>query len=221
MSSCQKCRQPLSLDDSIAALSPSAYDMISGPSPPPSLPSPLTHPSLTASIANHHPTRTRQSYVPIPSRYTSTRPSLPPIHISPHPPSGLGPGDSFVVLTESVVRPARADSIGRAGSQSGGALAALASSSEDERSTTPLTPRLAQLSVLYGLLSSNTPVDHPLCTECMEALLGLMRAELDEGKRERDRLLGFEKEVMRKRTEESVGREGLAREIAKVCYCGF
>lgn len=64
-------------------------------------------------------------------------------------------------------------------------------------------------------------MDHPLCTECMEALLGLMRAELDEGKRERDRLLGFEKEVMRKRTEESVGREGLAREIAKVCYCGF
>lgn len=51
--------------------------------------------------------------------------------------------------------------------------------------------------------------------------MGLMRAELDEGKRERDRLLGFEKEVMRKRTEESVGREGLAREIAKVCYCGL
>lgn len=93
----------------------------------------------------------------------------------------------------------------------------LSGDGESERTQAmPLTPRLAQLGQLYNLLSANTAVDHPLCTECMDGLLALMAKELEEGKRDRDRLIGFEREVGKRREEGVVGRDVLAREIAKV-----
>lgn len=42
---------------------------------------------------------------------------------------------------------------------------------------------------------------HPLCTECTELLFELMTRELDALKKERERLLGFEKEVVKRREE--------------------
>ncbi|PRQ76310.1 Atg6/Beclin, partial [Rhodotorula toruloides] len=66
---------------------------------------------------------------------------------------------------------------------------------------TSLTPHLSQLSSLYTLLSSQSSLTHPLCTECTESLLTLMTRELDELRKEKDRLSGFEREVGRKREE--------------------
>ena len=47
----------------------------------------------------------------------------------------------------------------------------------------------------------------------------MMAKELEEGKRDRDRLIGFEREVGKRREEGVVGRDVLAREIAKVRFC--
>ncbi|KWU44004.1 autophagy protein 6, partial [Rhodotorula sp. JG-1b] len=46
-----------------------------------------------------------------------------------------------------------------------------------------------------------TGLSHPLCTECTELLFELMTRELDALKKERDRLLGFEKDVHKRRDE--------------------
>ncbi|KAK4054164.1 Vacuolar protein sorting-associated protein atg6 [Microbotryomycetes sp. JL201] len=80
----------------------------------------------------------------------------------------------------------------------------------------PLTPRIAQLSNLYSLLSSKSSIDHPLCTECIEQLLPLMSKQLDEAKKERERLLAFEKDVLKRKDEGQVQtREQSQKEIAK------
>ncbi|GAA6025956.1 hypothetical protein JCM8202_004283 [Rhodotorula sphaerocarpa] len=94
-----------------------------------------------------------------------------------------------------------------------------------------LQSHLAQLSALYTLLSTSptaggpssrtgssgggsggggTGLAHPLCTECTELLFELMTRELDALKKERDRLVGFEKEVTRKRDEAAKARAAAA-----------
>jgi hypothetical protein len=172
----------------------------------------------------------------------------------------FGPGESFVVLTESVVGPARTASHQQSGfhtvtkSENGLSKVENASSSssspredsdarrfssssgspvmaktmgskqvstgkrnEEITMTAPLTPRLTQLSHLHHLLSSKTSVDHPLCAECMETLLALMGRELDEARKERDKLIAFEHEAIKKQ-EEGTGKEKevLEKDIFKV-----
>lgn len=95
---------------------------------------------------------------------------------------------------------------------------ASADSSTNNNNNNSLQVHLAQLSNLYALLSlppsavsSTTPssaggaggtgLSHPLCTECTELLFELMTRELDALKKERDRLLGFEKDVHKRRDE--------------------
>ncbi|BGP16869.1 Vacuolar protein sorting-associated protein atg6 [Rhodosporidiobolus nylandii] len=119
------------------------------------------------------------------------------------PRTPLNPTDSFVVLTESVLGPPPASP---ASAPAAPVDSSSASSSPSAADPTALTPRLQQLSHLYSLLSSTSSVDHPLCTECTEVLLGLMAKELDEGRKERDRLVGFEREVLKRR--EDAKREG-------------
>ncbi|BGP48944.1 Vacuolar protein sorting-associated protein atg6 [Rhodotorula kratochvilovae] len=255
--SCQRCRQPLAfpaaslpsphppphpvqIDESIAALSPSTYDLLSAsdriPNPP-ARPSggglrgtgaatqPRTGrvpPGLQPlyGIAQRYPVpRTTIQRVTVPSSSSSSSSTAPaPVP----PPRALGPAESFVVLTDSVLRPPSA--------LTSSALPAASSSSAagaDPSSTAApplLTPHLAQLNALYTLLSSSSSVDHPLCTECIEVLLALLARELDEGKKERDRLIGFEKDVLRRRDEarKAAGgkdvdlREALERDIAKL-----
>ncbi|BGP32760.1 Vacuolar protein sorting-associated protein atg6 [Rhodotorula toruloides] len=151
-------------------------------------------------------------------------PSSKPSPTAVLPRSGLGPTESFVVLTDSVFGSASAAALPAPGS----APRPAASSSDPFSSPaqpTSLTPHLSQLSALYTLLSSQSSLTHPLCTECTESLLTLMTRELDELRKEKDRLAGFEKEVGRKREEvrKSLGvatdaevREALEKEIAKL-----
>lgn len=72
---------------------------------------------------------------------------------------------------------------------------------------------------MYNLLSTHSQADHPLCVECMDLLLVAMGRQLEETRRERDRLVGFEREVA-KRREEGKGqtREEMERDINKVSW---
>jgi beclin 1 len=48
-------------------------------------------------------------------------------------------------------------------------------------------------------LSSRTPIDHPLCTECTTLLQSELQKELEELSRERDAYIAFERGVLRDR----------------------
>lgn len=234
---CQKCKQPLkllnNLDDSLAALSPSAYDIISASFSSQYQPNQHQSPSrIPPSLRTAYQTTTS------PRSYATN--SRPPIKVtSPYPIPSLTqlPSDSFVVLTESVVGPARTatangnnsqdNSLTRAGGSptphaNNSNPSGTSASNSNSASTAPaaLTPHLHQLSNLYQIISATSSIDHPLCTDCMEALIALMGKELEDGKRERDRLIAFERDVVRKREEAGSagvagGREALMKEIAK------
>ncbi|KAL8292204.1 hypothetical protein RQP46_001670 [Phenoliferia psychrophenolica] len=220
---CQKCRQPLlgRVEDSLAALSHSAYDIVGASitdrRAPTHQPPDLSR--LAPSLRPLYNTTLAQRAYATPS--TSAARSLPPVRVqSPysapahHPHHQLGPAESFVVLTESVVRPARTASAAEDnGVQNGGGGA---SAGEGGSPPPPLTERLAQLDNLYSILSANSGVDHPLCTECMDGLLGMMSKELDESKKEKERLVAYEREVAKRREEGVVGKDALAKEIAKL-----
>ncbi|KAG0663905.1 autophagy protein 6 [Rhodotorula mucilaginosa] len=231
------------VQDSVAALSPSTYDFLSAsdrftaPAPP----------TAGAAAAAAPPRPNAAARMPYPQMYNLVRNRTPapnPVDriVVPPPPQRrtLGPQDSYIVLTESVISPnsnagpamtapstISANSAGastqptQAGSSArrqatpdGPSTAqdgddAVANSSSDNNNNS-LQAHLAQLSNLYALLSlppstvasaGGTGLSHPLCTECTELLFELMTRELDALKKERDRLLGFEKDVHKRRDE--------------------
>ncbi|KAK4054376.1 Vacuolar protein sorting-associated protein atg6 [Microbotryomycetes sp. JL221] len=174
-----------------------------------------------------------------------TVPGLPQQHAaslanSPFSAHTRGPAESFVVLdhvaqslaalpaTNQVARLYKPNSAS-ATQASTVAATALSSSSQQQHASfvnnhedldhsiaAPLIPRIAQLSNLYQLLSSKSSIDHPLCTECIEQLLTIMAKQLDEGKKERERLLAFEKDFAKRKDEGLVQtKEALMKEIAK------
>ncbi|GAA5922198.1 hypothetical protein JCM1841_000672, partial [Sporobolomyces salmonicolor] len=244
MISCQKCRQPLSpssfvnylppsssssarhpasapshlppIDDSLAALSPSTYDFLSASERFPSAAQPPNlRPLYNLAARSLAPSTAQRIVVTAPHPHQHANPAARASGPGGPP---LGPAESFVVLSDSVFRP----------QQPGPPLPSpsvpsTSSPSTSAASTSPtsLLPRLTQLSHLSALLSSSSSVDHPLCTECIEVLLQLMAKELDEGKRERDRLSAFEKDVAKRRNEAKldgsvVGKEVLEKDIAKL-----
>ncbi|GAA5826416.1 hypothetical protein JCM11251_002356 [Rhodosporidiobolus azoricus] len=213
-------QQPI--DDSTASLSPSTYDFLTASER-------LPHPGIdgqggsrrgSAPPADSRPlytAATRHSGSPATTVHRLTVPPPPSSHVH-HPPS-VGPTDSFVVLTQSVLAPAILPSTSSTTSS-----ATPLSQTDDPSAPPSLTPHLSLLSHLSSLLSSTSSLSHPLCTECAQVLLGLMARELDEGKKERDRLVGFEREVEKKRNEArqsgaptgEKAREALERDIAKL-----
>ncbi|GAA5876091.1 hypothetical protein JCM3774_004501, partial [Rhodotorula dairenensis] len=219
--------------DSVAALSPSAYDFLSASdrftaAPPPPVP-----------------------LAPYPHMYQRARTPAQPQHqhaitriVVPPPPQNqqrrsLGPQDSYIVLSDSVLTPpppprqtATSPNPGPVTPATAAAVAATdpPPSAENDNdndgnsissnNNNSLQAHLAQLSNLYALLSSpptspsgagagagagsgtgtgGTGFAHPLCTECTELLFELMTRQLDSLKRERDRLLAFEKDLHKKR----------------------
>jgi beclin 1 len=82
--------------------------------------------------------------------------------------------ESFILLNESSILPVQNQS-----------LAALGG------------PALA--SNLHTLLSSKTPISHPLCTECTALLQSELQKEVEELSRERDAYINFERGILRNR----------------------
>jgi beclin len=71
--------------------------------------------------------------------------------------------------------------------------------------TSPLSHHLRSTLRLFNLLSSRTDLDHPLCAECTDNLLGELTRQLEETKKTRDGYIAFEKEVRKEKERERDG----------------
>lgn len=75
----------------------------------------------------------------------------------------------------------------------------------DQLNPSPLSHHLRSTLRLFNLLSSRTDLDHPLCAECTDNLLGELTRQLEETKKTRDGYIAFEKEVRKEKERERDG----------------
>ena len=62
---------------------------------------------------------------------------------------------------------------------------------------------------IHSILSSRTPINHPLCTECTALLQSELQRQLEELTRERDAYLKFERGILRNREKSKTSRARL------------
>ncbi|KAI0443200.1 autophagy protein Apg6-domain-containing protein [Xylaria telfairii] len=186
---CQKCRNPLRLDGSLADLNPAAFDL------------------LVASSAQQPPKRSqsaRSSYSHEPERRTLydrvSSNTGPPIFKK----QGSGvrgdghPRDSsamsFVLLTESQVAPPR---LTTPHEQPGPSQQRRASFSTGQRGDgrTAQPHEAERINRLFEILSARSDVDHPVCVECAEMLVDGLQKRLESSVRERDAYASYLKQV--------------------------
>jgi beclin 1 len=221
------------LDASLVDLSPSQYDMIATSLPP--APSTrvkymteaeqLAHlPSSPASKAAWHHgehTNSARASPPLSSRAQGKQPQR----------NYPAPNESFVLLQDSVIRsipsalPPNASPrpAATASPRSMPTKGAPPSSKPlqiepDQPNPTPISRHLRSTMRLFGLLTTRTDIDHPLCAECTQILLSSLQRQLDETKKERDGYIAFEKEVKKEKDRESqdVSRDEAERKIEKL-----
>ncbi|KAI0036963.1 autophagy protein Apg6-domain-containing protein [Vararia minispora EC-137] len=218
---CQQCKQPLQLDASLVDLAPSAYDMIVGSLPPqsPSHPPPadeseqLAH--LPASPAMKAIWRAAVENGGSPARTTLSPRAQGKLPV--RSPIGL-PNESFVLLQDSAIRSIPTHpSPPRAKNASGPSKVVVNGKPPElpfvpDHPSSPLSHHLRSTQRLLNVLSSQTDIDHPLCSECTHALLTTLSRQLDETKKERDGYIAFEKEVKREKERE---KDGIQKEEAE------
>ena len=102
---------------------------------------------------------------------------------------------SFVMLTESQVAPAQETFTSATGGskndQSKTPVPATAPTVEHQRS---LSQRIESNNRLFEILSSQSDIDHPICTECTDLLLSNFQSRLLASTKERDAYISFLKE---------------------------
>lgn len=226
---CQKCKQPLELDSSLADLTPSSYDLLA---------SSIQHPAIRVRLSE----KDKLNQVPAPPgvkdtwRRSALRPNntLPYLSARAHgkqPQRSLAgaPNESFVFLQDSVVQriptnlPSSAStertvSTNRDSSAVSGVRPSFNQPSNDvtHRSTSPLSSKVKSTAKLFSLLSTRTDIDHPLCTECTDSLLKSLSEQLKDTMRERDGYIAFEKELKKERSREEEPVEEIERRIERL-----
>ncbi|WVQ97412.1 hypothetical protein IAU59_004525 [Kwoniella sp. CBS 9459] len=177
---CQRCHQPLLLDPSMHDITPSQYSLIASNLPAPAPASTLPASSKLASLP--------------PSSQPGAKVWAEANHLVPATGSGSAGGrgvaESYILLSESALMPPppSARSTSRASSTSGSQL------------PISVPPHSEQLvSQLHSVLSSNTPISHPLCTECTALLTGEFQKMAEELTKERDAYISFEQSIQRNR----------------------
>ncbi|MBW0490768.1 hypothetical protein O181_030483 [Austropuccinia psidii MF-1] len=236
---CQRCKQPLRMDESFANLAPSAYDMIASLSDRNNA---ALYPYQLQQLDPNSRNQPSTSTLPLTqSNIRRTRPFPPsglasPVRVANHTPNQTAsnsptnnrgtisaqstnfsfnpaPTESFVVLSESVLGAARAQLTNKDNSplnpKSHGPL-----SSPNSSSSHQLDVRLAKL---VQLLSQNpATIEHPLCTECTDKLLELTNNEMQAAKSNRDRYAVFERELNRERALAASSPEGSYETCQKI-----
>ncbi|WWC58672.1 uncharacterized protein I303_101216 [Kwoniella dejecticola CBS 10117] len=180
---CQRCHQPLLLDPSIQNLTPSQLNLISS-----SLPAPEPFSALPASAKLAALPPSSQASGKIWAEANSIASSS-----RSKPTSGVA--ESYILLSESSLLPPEQSA---ASSSSRGIEQNPASSSSN------LNSNLSNQ--LHQIISSDTPISHPLCTECTALLTTEFQKMAEELTRERDAYINFEKEIQRHREKQSSGR---------------
>lgn len=228
---CQKCKQPLQLDPSLADLTRSSFDLISSSLPPLNARQSSEKEKLDSLPAPENVKNTwRRAQTQTAS---SANPNLSPRALGKQPVRGTGitgaPTESFVFLQDSVVqkipsagatptRPSRTK-----GRETTTIRVTKAQSNSSTESTarpnaSPPTPntRPRPTSKLFTLLSNRTDIDHPLCTDCTEGLLKSLNEQLKDISRERDGYIAFEKELKKERQREEEPVEEVEKRIERL-----
>ncbi|KAF8894100.1 beclin 1 protein [Infundibulicybe gibba] len=222
---CQQCKEPLQLDASLIDLAPSTYDMIVGTLP--TSPRSIRHASEAQNLAQlPSPSSVKSAWqrskgVTSSSKVSST---LSPRAQGKKPQLSPLPNESFVLLQDSVVRevpppnPPKGQQPFRNISAKQDSVQSPPQAEPDHTNPSPLSHHLRSTARLFNLLSAHTDVDHPLCAECTQILLGTLQRQLEETKKERDGYLAFEKEIKREREREgqTVSKEEAYRKIEKL-----
>lgn len=174
MATCQRCRQPIR-NSSSSSLNQSSFDLLASHLPDSGYYNNTQNASSAAQFARLPPSLQAAYGVP-------ARPASPMLrrNVAGQPPH---PTESFVMLTESQVRP----------SPSSDSSATGGSSPDQDKSL--VSSHLRHSENIYNLLSSKTEIDHPLCSDCADLLQDAMTKQLEEVKKERERYLAFEKQV--------------------------
>ncbi|KAI5123919.1 hypothetical protein M0805_006337 [Coniferiporia weirii] len=229
---CQKCRQPLRLDASLADLTPSSYDLLASTLASPLSPRPSSsdNDKLDQLSAPMNVKNTWRRVASAQTGHISPTPSsLSPRALAKQPQRSLAgpPNESFVFLQDSVVQkipspgqaPSRAIRVSSVGSQDSGAVRSPSTPQHNAFSpstTSPLSHKLKFTNKLFSLLSSRTELDHPLCTECTDSLLKGLSEQLKDTMRERDGYLAFEKELKKERQREEEPADEVGRRIERL-----
>ncbi|CAG8484757.1 7609_t:CDS:2 [Ambispora leptoticha] len=191
MFSCQHCKQPIKIDESLVDLNNTSIDLLLAPPPEDDLRS-------TTSVLNSSGKSLNNNLQQISHAFESTtnnslaKRSNATTHnygLSRSPTinnkeSFLGPSESYVMLSRSQVAPP------------------LNSSNElpmdanaDDRQRASLSYRLKLARRLFDLMSSRSEIDHPICQECTDMLLESLNKQLSDASKERDCYIDFLKKV--------------------------
>ncbi|KAI4150461.1 MAG: hypothetical protein LQ340_004053 [Diploschistes diacapsis] len=213
---CQKCRVPLRLDHSLDSLNPAAFDLLVGRSTlwlvevsilratgssktapeseniQPRPPNSTERTNVYEAAAQNASSPVFKKNVSVPRRGIPAAPTGSAAQGS----SKENPAMSFVMLTESQVRPPLLNT------------KTLSPTRKPERheqqspasfveggSNQALSHRIEVNSRLFEILSSRSDVDHPICNECTELLLAQFHKRLLESTKERDAYVTFLKEL--------------------------
>jgi len=233
---CQRCKQKLRMDDSVADLAPSAYDFMSSLSDRGGSMVYLNPQQSDPSVRNQPPARPnhlpflpnpRRGRVPLPSNQSpfrannASRAATPSCvsssresasnHSSNSSQQNPGPTESFVVLSESTLGAARAQQDLKADSSPS------PQPQDQSRATSsaPPSPNTNDRVFKLAELLSNNPsrFEHPLCTECTDKLLEWMHNQLQSAKSNRDRYAIFERELNREKTAATDGSYETCKKI--------
>lgn len=186
--SCQRCKTPLRLDESLQSLNSASFDLLTGSKPaekktssPVGASVPSERKALYDATRHNAGQALFQQGTPAARRGIGPGPGRPG--------QGLQPDMSFVVLTESQVRPPaqQASSLSR-GTKDG-------TSSTLDIAHESLSHKLEAHNRLFEILSANSEIDHPVCLDCSEILLSQFQARLVAVTKERDAYVSFLKDL--------------------------
>ncbi|KAM5355419.1 hypothetical protein ACJ41O_002065 [Fusarium nematophilum] len=181
---CQKCRQPLRLDGSLVDLNPAAYDLLVSSTSPQ---------TLTKSPSPQPPTAQPQEQARKSLYDRVSRNTGPPTFKRNH---GGHPRDSsmsFIYLTESQV--ANPPTQVTEPAPTPARLRRASSSRTTDDHDAPLGDEMDRINRLFEILSARSDIDHPICVECTDMLVGGLQKKLEVASRERDTYVKHLKEV--------------------------
>lgn len=192
---CQRCKQPLRVDDSLTDLDPSNADRLVAPL--------LTEDRAQTAKTPHRQASTSQQTFkgldPV-SRRVIPSPTTHHSASSSHPRSSLppGPAESYVMLTRSqigspITTPSSSDHTAAAANN--GPVPSSSNEDNQQRNNHSLSHRLKVANRLFDIMSARSDIDHPMCQECTDMLLESLSRQLADVSRERDCYIDFLKKV--------------------------